>query len=354
MSWYYVVTTFGNIPYTEALDVEKTTAPKYDDQKTVYYDLLTRLDADIAALSTSAESFGDADIIYKGSVSKWKKFANSLKLKMGMTIADFDNAKAKATVESAVTGGVFSSNSDNAVFTYLAAPPNTNPIWTNLVQSGRKDFVGTKTIINLLKANNDPRLPYYFTFNGTGSDYSGGTPGASSNYTTFSKPAGPLLVPGSIGKITNPDFPTLVLGYDEVEFFLAEAVERGYNVGGAAETHYNNAITASIIYSGATAAQATTYLAQPTVAYTSASENYKQKIGNQKYLALYTRGWNEYIEVRRLGYPVIIAPSSSLTPFPVRYTYPISEQNINTTNYNTASTAIGGDKVTTKLFWQKN
>ena len=352
-TWYYLVTTFGNIPYTEALDVDKTTAPKYDDQKTIYYDLLTRLDADIAALNTGSGSFGSADLVYQGSVSKWKKFANSFKLKMGMTISDFDDAKAKAVVESAVSGGVFTSNSDNAMLVYLSAPPNTNPIWVNLVQSGRKDFVGTSVFINLLKGVNDPRLPYYFTFNGTGTDYSGGAPGASSNYATFSKPSGPLLVAGSIGKVTNPDFPTIILGYDEVEFFLAEAVARGYNVGGTADTHYNNAITASILWWGGSAVQAAAYLAQPSVAYATAAGNYKQKIGTQKYLALYTRGWDEWIEVRRLDYPVLVAPSSALTAFPVRYTYPVNEQNLNTTNYNAAATAIGGDKVITKLFWDK-
>ena len=143
------------------------------------------------------------------------------------------------------------------------------------------------------------------------------------------------------------------MGYDEVEFFLAEAVARGYNVGGTADTHYNNAITASILWWGGSAVQAAAYLAQPSVAYATAAGNYKQKIGTQKYLALYTRGWDEWIEVRRLDYPVLVAPSSALTAFPVRYTYPVNEQNLNTTNYNAAATAIGGDKVITKLFWDK-
>src|SRR5512138_1828130 len=65
VAWYYLVTTYGDIPYTEALDINKP-FPKYDDAKTIYNDLLTRLDADIAALSSSAGSFGGADIIYNG------------------------------------------------------------------------------------------------------------------------------------------------------------------------------------------------------------------------------------------------------------------------------------------------
>jgi hypothetical protein len=64
-TWYYLVTTFGNIPYSEALDINRT-APKYDDQHTIYLDLLSRLNADIASLNTGAGSFGTADVIYNG------------------------------------------------------------------------------------------------------------------------------------------------------------------------------------------------------------------------------------------------------------------------------------------------
>lgn len=349
-AWYYLVTTFGNVPYSEAMNID-ITQPKYDDQKTIYYDLLTRLDAAIGKLNTSAESFGGADILYSGDVTAWKKFANSFKLKMGMTIADYDDAKAKSVVESAVQGGVFTSNADNATFQYLSGPPNTNPVWVDLVQSGRKDFVATSTIVNQMKALSDPRIPYYFTYDASGSDYSGGTPGASNNYSTFSKPSGPNLVPTSVGKITNADFPALLLSYDEVEFFLAEAAQRGYNVGGTPVEHYNNAITASILWWGGTASQAAAYLAQPAVMYDPL--NWKQSIGDQKWLALYNRGWDEWIEWRRLDYPQLVAPPTADTDIPLRYTYPIPEQNLNTTNYNAAASAIGGDQVSSKLFWDK-
>ena len=82
---------------------------------------------------------------------------------MGMTIADVDNETAKTTVESAVAAGVFTSNDDNAVFRYLSTPPNTNPIWVDLVQSGRKDFVGASTIVNTMGTLDDPRINAYFT-----------------------------------------------------------------------------------------------------------------------------------------------------------------------------------------------
>ena len=142
-----------------------------------------------------------------------------------------------------------------------------------------------------------------------------------------------------------------MLSYDEVEFFLAEAVQRGYNVGGTAVGHYNAAITASILFWGGTTAEATAYLLQPAVVYNPA--NWKQSIGEQKWIALYNRGWDAWIEWRRLDYPQLVAPATAVSTIPKRYTYPIPEQNLNTANYNAAASAVGGDVVATKLFWDK-
>ena len=353
-SYYYVITTFGNAPYTEALDINKP-FPKFDDAKTIYVDLLSRLDKDIAALNTGSAGFGSADVIYGGDVAKWKKFAATFKLKMGLTIADADATTAKAAVTSAMAAGVFTSNSDNALFAYVASPPNTNPIWVDLVQSARQDFVANSTLMGFLNPQTplaDPRLPYYFTVNNLkDAIYAGADPGASAAFSAFSKPSGPLLISTSIGKITNPDFPGLLLDYSETEFALAEAVSRGYIAGSVAD-HYNKGITASITFWGATDIAAAKYLAQPNVAFATATgATDLQKIALQKYLALYNRGWDAWTEARRLDYPVLTAPESARTAFPVRFTYPVNEQNVNSNNYNKAAAAIGGDKVTTRLFF---
>ncbi|MEP6613357.1 MAG: SusD/RagB family nutrient-binding outer membrane lipoprotein [Mucilaginibacter sp.] len=355
-SYYYLVTTFGNIPYSEALDISKP-FPKYDDAKTVYAALLTRLDADIAALDPNSGSIGAADIIYGGDVNKWKKFANTFKLKMGITIADSDPAKAKATVEAAVAAGVFTSNDDNALFQYVATPPNTNPVWVNLVQSQRHDFVGTSQFIDLLKPNTptqDPRLPYFFAKSASNNIYEGADNGSGDGslaFSDYSLPAGPLLTPGAIGNLTNPDFPGLLLDYSETEFNLAEAVARGYAVGGTIQSHYIAAISASVLYwTGANPTGA--FLLQTNIAYATAPGTTPlQKIAGQEYIALYNRGWDAWTVNRRLDYPALVPPPSAFSDFPVRFTYPISEQNVNKPNYDKASAAIGGDVVTTKLFF---
>ncbi|HEX8314702.1 MAG TPA: SusD/RagB family nutrient-binding outer membrane lipoprotein [Flavisolibacter sp.] len=344
-SWYYLVTTYGNIPYTQALDISRT-APRFDDQRTIFLDLIRRITEDIAALrrpSTSSNIFrsteSGADIIYGGNTTQWIRFANSFKLKMGMTIADAEPATARTTVESAVAGGVFASNADNAVFKYLSAPPNTNPVWVDLVQSNRNDFVVASTFANAVTSLNDPRASAFFTTDPSGG-YSGGTPGESNTFETFSH-AG--------NAITQPNAPATLLSYSEIEFYLAEAAQRGWNVGGTAVAHYNNAVTASILEWGGTEAQAATYLAQASVAYDPV--NWRQRIGTQKWIALYNRGWDAWIEQRRLGYPQLTAPATAQSAYPVRFTYPVAEQNLNRQNYEQASQAIGGDVVTTRLFW---
>jgi len=346
-TWYYLLTTFGDVPYTDALKIENA-FPKYDDGLTSFKDLLRRLDLDIAALDPASTSLGSADAIYDGNASSWKKLANSLKLKIALTIADADNTTAKTAAESAVTSGVFTysagnANADNARYPFTTITPNTNPIWVDLVQSGRLDFVANNTLTTQMNTLADPRRPFFFTLDGSGT-YSGGNPGESSPYANFSAPA---------VNITKPDFPGALIDVAEVQFLLAEAAERGYNVGGNAAIFYINAITASILDWGGTQASATAYLAQPAVAYATATGTWKQKIGTQKWIALYNRGIDAWIETRRLDFPKLEKATDALTDFPVRFTYPVKEQNVNNINRAAAAAKIGGDNVTTKLFWDK-
>jgi hypothetical protein len=361
-TYFYLVTTYGNIPYTQALDINQPFA-KFDDAKTVYYDLLTRLDNDIAILKANetGASFGGADLIYAGDPVKWQKFANTFKVKMGFVISDSDPAKATSVITSALAAGIFTSNADNAVFRYLALVPNTNPIWVDLVQSGRQDFVACSTILTYLQPTGvpaDPRLPYYFTVNNQGV-YAGGAPGANVSFGGNSKPSGPLLVPSSIGTITNPDFPGDLLDYAETQFYLAEAVSK-HLIGGTVATYYNSGVLASESYWGVPDGAAAAYLAQSNVAFASAvapdgsALTELQKIALQGYLALYNRGWDAWIFTRIMDYPVFPAPEAATSDFPVRFTYPINEQNVNVINYNAAAAAIGGDVVTTKLFFDKH
>jgi Starch-binding associating with outer membrane len=337
-----LVNTFGNIPYTEALNSDNI-YPKYDDAATIYADLLKRLDAAIAKIKESDHGFDANDLLYGGDMVGWKTFGYTLKLKLGMMLADVNPTLAKTAVESA-SDHVLTDNHDNVTFHYLTSPPNTNQIWVDLVQNGRGDFVAANTLVDAMIALHDPRIPLYFTKDANG-EFSGGIYAANNSYATFSKPS---------TTITAPNFEALYIDAAEVHFLLAEAAERGMTIKGTAKEHYDEGIKASIEYWGGSSADADTYLAQPSVDYATATGDYRQKIGTQKWLALYNRGFDAWTEWRRFDYPILTPPKNKTQDdIPKRYTYPVQEQNLNTKNYNAAATAVGGDNVKTKLFWDK-
>lgn len=335
-TWQILVDSFGDIPYSEALNTVEFPLPAYDDAATVYEDLIQRLDAIIPNLNGVGY---EIDNLYFGDITGWQKFAASLKLRLGIRLADVNPGLAKTTVESAFNLGVFESNADNAILVYLGTS-NPNPIWTDIVQSGRKDFVVANTIVDVMNSLDDPRRTIYFSENLGPNTFDGGIYGDVNLYENYTQ-IGSLVL--------QPTTPALLIDYAEISFYLAEAVERGFNVGDTAASYYNKAITASFEYWGA--ANVADYLLNPEVAYTTATGEWRQKIGQQFWLAMYNRGFEGWSGWRTYDVPELNLPALTGNPVPTRYTYPINEQNLNETNWMNAATAIGGDAKTTKIFW---
>lgn len=354
-SYQILVDTFGDVPYSEAFEGAKNYLGKYDKAVDIYKDLIVRLDNDIANINVSNAGFGQADIIYGDNLALWVKFANGIKLKLGINLkaSGLEDAIADAAIISA-SKGVFTSNADNAKISYEKNIPNTNPVFVELVSSGRHDFVPAEPFVDALVAKNDPRTKVYFAQNlkdenGNPLPYIGGVVGVKNSFGKFTHIS---------DIIQAPDFKGTYMDYAEIEFLLAEAVERGIAVDGTAESHYINAIKASMQDWGLSTADANTYLAQTTVAYTTATGTWRQKIGEQAWYAMFNRGFEGWTFTRRLNFPALIPPSnadaSAEGEIPSRMTYPIREQTLNATNYKAAAAAIGGDKLKTKLFWDKN
>src|SRR5438105_11029835 len=123
----------GDIPYSEAFQGRALLTPKYDTQQAIY----TALFADLAKASQEIDidpgaiGFASGDIMYGGDMTEWRKFANSLRLRLAVHLSNVDAATAQSEAQAAVTAGVFASNSDNAQLLYLASAPDQNPIYTN-------------------------------------------------------------------------------------------------------------------------------------------------------------------------------------------------------------------------------
>jgi hypothetical protein len=342
-----LVDTFGDIPYTQALDISGNPLPKYDDAETIYRDLLAKLDAASDALDTSVESFGAADLIYGGNTGKWAKFANSLRLRMAINMHDVDATYASAQVLAAEADGLMTSSADGTYMTYAETQPNANPLYVDLVASGRNDFLPADTFVNKMNALGDPRRPKYFTLYDDGT-YKGGVYGALNTYGSFSH---------LTETIKEPTYPGVLFTYSEVEFLLAEAAARGIAVSGSAASHYNAAITASMQDWGVASADIVAYLGRPDVAYATAAPTWQEKIGEQAWISYFNRGFEAWTSYRRLDYPVLAAPAitfNNLKEVPKSYPYPVKEQTINATNVQAAIAKSGGTNIgITKVFWDK-
>ena len=342
-----VVDIFGDMPYSEAFDPDNVT-PAYDDDASIYSAMISQLNNAISALGGSTGDIGD--LIYGGDADAWKRFANSYKLRLAIRMADSDNAQAQSMAESAVSSGVFASNADNFVIAYEGSTPNTNPLWEDLVQSGRSDFIAGNTLVDYMNSLNDPRRQFYFKQNvadpNTGDViYVGGTVGAVNSFTANSQ----------IGSIMHdPTHPGTIMGYTEVLFLLADAAERGYNVGSSAEDFYNAAVTNSIMEWGGGQTMADDYLGQADVAYSTAPGTWKEKIGLQKWIAMYDQGLEAWTTFRLYDAPVMNVAEAAGTVPPNRYTYPVTEYSVNTTNVEAAAAAMGGDDLFSKVFWDVN
>lgn len=342
--WHCIIDAFGDMPYSEALKGPDNTTPVYDDAATVYSDIINRLDVALGSLNTSVGSFGAADVFYNGDVAHWKKFGASLMMRLGMRLADVNQALSVETVNKAIAHGVFESQEEAGFLHYVGVVPHVNAIYYHYEVENRADYLPTNTIIDLMKDLGDPRLPLYFTeYEGEYVGAVAGLDGAQSyqNYSHFQD------------EFFEPTFPGMIIDYVEVLFLMSEAAQRGgYNTSMSAAEYYNMAVTESILYWGGTQDDADTYLA--SVPYDGA--NWKESIGTQKWLALYNRGVEGWAEWRRLDFPVLNVPEGMVYgDIPKRMPYPYDEVAQNGENYYNAVEKMGGvDDHRQPVFWDVN
>jgi hypothetical protein len=364
----WMVDTYGNVPYSEALKTDQgILKPAYDDQQDIYEDLVLRLDEAIGlidALPVDATEIGDYDIVYGGDMTLWKKFANTLKLRLlinqtGITGRGTYITAALATTAHTTADYIGVGEGAWANPGYAKSAGKMNAFWENFYKQddsqqadGLGYYVAGQDAVDFLILGNDPRLRRFFA------PYSG-TPTAgpvAGNYFGALVLALPSVTsklgPGML-QAYNQDAPLMTEW--EALFLQAEAVERGL-IAGDAKVLYEAAVTASIVYEGGTEAAATTYLAQTTANVGWDVSAHLKAIITQKWLSLNGLNvmpvWTDY---RRTGFPDFLhftADAAKLndTP-PVRLLYPQTELNVNEDNVLANGTI---NAFTSKIFWDAN
>lgn len=363
----YITDTFGDVPYSEALkgDDENVLLPKYDAQKDIYAGLmatLTKVATDLG--SPGSVLLGSADPIYSGSPASWQRFANTLHARMALRLINVDPTTAASELQKALTGpgGVFQSNSDNAVMRWPGDGVFNNS-WSDNFKT-RDDHRMSKTLMDIMLASSDPRVPIYAQPTPADPTKYAGMPNgllatqAATYFNTASRP-GAIFYPGATaygtfggGGASNPQ---IILSYAELQFIRAEAANRGIAglSAGQAAGFYNDAITASLNQWGITDnAAITAFLARPDVAYKGGVDGLKQ-IAIQKWIALFTDGGTAWSEWRRTCQPttVIAGPAAEVDFVPRRFKYSTTEVAANPDNLAEAIARQGPDTFGSRMYW---
>lgn len=367
-TYSYITDTWGDVPYSTALKGDSADAllsPTYDKQQDIYNDFFATLSMVDSALQHDSKpdtTVASGDPIYGGDMTQWRKFANSLHARLALRVINVNPGLAAAELAKAIPspGAIITDNADNAKLTWPGDGKFDNP-WADNFDT-RDDHRMSKTLMDILKASNDPRMPIYAQPADTDLVYSdrwGGMPNGLKNSTaaTWIKTASK---PGEIFYADHGGYslPSFLFTAAEGNFILAEVAERGLAglSAGQAAGYYNAGIRASMEQWGVASSDIDDYLAQPGVAYQGGSAGLKQ-IAVQKWLALFTDGGQAWFEWRRTCQPstIVAGPDAMVNFVPRRFEYSLTEYTVNSENLDAAITDMGGtDDFAATMWWDKN
>lgn len=369
--YLHAVEMWGDVPYwsygssnesfqANQLKDNSLDQPVYAKQADIYADMLKELDEAQAAIDVNSLMM-EGENFFGGDAMKWKKFANSLRLRIANRVKDVYSG-AQAHIDGAIAAGVMDSNADNAGVTYENNAVNGAPMYQGFVVSARQDFAPSYQFVELLKGNKgifgaDPRLDMYVADNGDGLKL--GIPLTASNdivasFNWESAPGASILA---------ANFTEYYMEYAEVCFLMSE-------VNGWDQGWYEKGVRASMERWGVAAADIDAFVGSMPAAG-------EEAVMMQKYVALYLQSMEAWSEYRRTGYPNTLVkandpydytwsiagvdttstyefvPIGGLTDVPARNKYLLNEASINETNVKAAGDAMGGDAQDSKLWWMK-
>ena len=396
-SWMASILTdqYGDVPFTQANAAKDGDfSPAYDSQESIYDKMISDLGTADGLLAQGGSISGD--LLFGGDIAKWRKFGNSLNIRLLMRLENKRGGNAiGAEIQNILnTRPVFESNDDNASFPYLATAPNQNPRHSGRVGGFDEKRMSEKAEIRM-KAINDPRMLVYFRPVANpdtlaayfGNDLPGIIAASGTNKTAFKdfllaaynndpesvkqyyntfkglpnglSESNAIDYNGSrqnqsrIGEIVRelPDGVAMhFMTYPELAFILAEAAQKGYINGDVAQL-YRDGIDAAMDMYGITPADA--YYTQEGVALSADNETALDQIATQKWMALFYNGMESYFDWRRTGRPAIEPGPDNLNNgvVPLRFVYPGQEQALNPDNWKAAIDRIGGDDDINAKMW---
>jgi hypothetical protein len=370
-SWMFSLATdcYGDVPYSEAAQGKTGMLfPKYDTQEEIYNGILNDLAEANTILNGAINVSGD--LIYGGDVHKWRKLANSLRVRYLMRISDRKDVSGelKTLLSDPATYPLFESNADHAVYSYLSSSPNQFPLFSARIGSFN-EFRASKTMVDYLQKLSDPRLFIFFRPTpateitpSTSDDKYDGIPNGLDDVVAQTYNGGQQYQ-ARIGSLFYEQSNSVqgirvakgvIMTYAELQFLLAEAREKGIIDVGVAETYYFNGINASFDYYGTT--PAASYFTQEDVTYTGSTTDKLEKIGNQKWVASFFQGFQAWFDWRRTGYPVLepAVDNQNDDRIPVRFIFPRIEQSLNSANREAAVARQGADDINTRVWWDVN
>jgi hypothetical protein len=318
-----MVDLWGPIPYTDAFHGGSLLRPKFDDDQVLYDTIVNMLNTAITQVNSPNSGSdiatpGNDDLLYAGDMTKWTEFAHALLARIYIHQSKVTPALATNALDEANQS--FTSNDDNATFIFGATEITSNPWYQFNEQRADIDFSGSP-LATELSANNDPR------------------------YTIFTDPnfndVNGVGMGAFYGSISSPvEFVT----YDEMLFVKAEAILRSSGDFAAAQTAYQDAITANMQKLGVAAGDITTYLGAHGTLPTTSVDAAISQVATEEYTALYLNP-EAFTLYRRTGAPAL--PAIAGTAVPRRFLYPQNEYSAN--GSNTPSATL----FTPTIFWDQ-
>lgn len=353
-AWVFSILTdcFADVPMSEALKAEEgLLKPLFDSQKDIYTSLLGDLEnANTLFTSNHPLSYG-TEMLYNNSVVNWRRLCNSLHLRLLLRVSKRAemgaDTKMKTMIENPAQYPVFTSNAQSAIYKITGITPVLSP-WSRY-----QDFITFRCagdfFVSTLNDFNDPRREKWLTRasdRNTGEDigYKGIPSGYAGDENQFLHNPSNLIQTLGVA----PTMIIVLMSYSEVEFIKAELAQKGV-LATSAQTHYENAVKASIEQWGAVTPA--DYFDNPLATYDGTLD----RIMLQKYIALFFTDYQQWFEYRRTGLPVLPVQDGMLNDkkVPVRFRYPAIVQTTNPENYQRAVQAIGGDNINSKGWWEQ-